>query len=403
MSSNTLKRLFHPLLTLTAAALLLTIPLLKRFSTHTPLLPGTRSYVIIAHLGLSPTLALLFTLILGLTTALLAHQLIARWTTSPRVRLLAIGLFLLSPFYPALFTSATPLALAPPLLLLALRFRSLRIIATLLLALLTPGFALLAFLSLFLLTKERLPALLVAAPLALFTTRFTFTNPFVGFGTVGGLSLFIIALALIELVRDWRPLRVLLYSALLILSFWSEPALLLLGLASIPLAARALHWLLTRRWQLAHAKTLALLLLACSFLFLLLVHEQMIIQQEPLSATVETLRAAPPGVLLAPEQYAPLITTFSDAQPLLTSDTCRHLPERCQDVTTLYQSKRLPQATHILDRYNITSLLITQEMRDNLWRHDEDGLLFLLKHSDAFQLLAKRDGRELWAYSHKTI
>jgi len=392
------------LFALLGTALLLGAPILQRWLSGSPLLPAAESYTLLAHLDLSPVLALGLSLLLGLLTSLLACELITGWTRSTRTRLFALFLFLLTPGFAATFTRLTPFALGLPLLLLLLKARRpfWKGLLALLFALVTPTLALLSLAALLLVTRRRvlLPGLLVALPLALLTGTFRFSEPFVSLGVVGGFSLLIVTLALIDAVRRWEQdeQQALLYFALLLLAFWNPAALLLASFASVPGAARTLSFLVRRRWRLIHARELTLLLLACSLLFLVVVHETSIAAQEPLKQTVATLEAAPSGVLLAPARYAPIVRAFSKAEPLVTD--CQQQARLCKDVARLYRAKRLPAAAALLQQYNITSLLVTTAMRDGgVWRHDEDGLLFLLKHSDAFRLLAKHDGRELWGYS----
>jgi|GEM_PF-3119378 len=409
-----LARLYQLPYTLLAAALLLLSPLLQRSFAGSPLIPAPESYAALAGKGVYSLLlnalaslgdmVVLVSVLIGLASAALAHILAARFTKNKETRMLLVILFLISPFFVATFTRLAPETLGIPLLLLCLLFkrRLARGLTALVLALVNPALALPALIALLFLKQDKrswLPGIVAAIPLALLVTRPSYTTPLLELGTVGGLSFIIVTLALIEAALRWRDASqrraIVLFVLALLVAPWHPSLFILAGLASIPLAAQLITRLDRRTWIVADARPLTLLLIGCSLLFLLLVHEGMVAAQEPSLNTVRTLVLARGGVMLAPPELAPIISHFSGAQPLLDKRSCTLKPSLCLDVTTLYDARRLADAQPIIQRYGITSLLITKEMREGgVWRYDEDGLLFLLAHSDSF--LKVSDAPELW-------
>ncbi len=397
------------------SSVLLVLPLLLRVLAGSPLIPGAESYawlqssdsygVLIGYLG---EWSILFSPVLGLLSVFLFHKLTPRFARRKQTRQLALLLFVINPVFLGVFTRLNPYTIAIPigLALLLTRRRVYHLPLELLLALVAPHLALLLLPALF--TKERrtmvLPLLLAAALTAIQGWPFhDFAPHLVEFGLPGGISILFLALALIELVRQWnrKQHRVLLtwFVLLILLTPWNESACVLAGLVSTPLAALIVARLYRRKWTIKEAKPLALLLLACAFLFLVITNISMTVQDQPSAELLLVLDALPdePRVVLAPAAMTPLLKHFTQGQAII--DSCRDTPRVCHDVEELYQTRKLEPAASLLERYNIRYLLITQEMREGgVWKHDEDGLLFLLKHSNSFELVASSSDEELWHY-----
>ena len=363
------------------SALLLFIPLITRYLKGNPLIPA----------GGFADPVILVSVALGVLSAYLFSRLAPKLTKSPRLQALLILLFIVNPVFLTLFTSVDPLVAAVPLafLLLLTQRRSTIVLGSLLLAFLHPLFAIL-FLAV---TWKRtfLPATLLAAALIVIRST-SFHYPaihFVEFGYIHGMSLLLVTLALIECVRRWPERKPLIpFLALLAFTPFTDAAIVLVGLASAPLAAVLIDALERRRWKIKEAKPLTLLLIGCGLLFLFLTHTAMLINAEPTKDTADLLRLLPEGsVVLTPAEFAPAIERFSRATPLIITE----------DTQPLFMMRKQAEADTIMLRYDITHLIITQDMRAQ-WNHDEDGLLFLLKHSEHFERLGGTSTMEVWRF-----
>ncbi len=418
-------RLHAPVILLLAALVLLA-PLLLRVMAHDPLHPVAASYGDLHAptaygLFLRPFAALghdvvLVSVLLGILSAVLFHLLMRRLARPEWTRTAATLLFIANPLFLALFTSLSPYTLAVPLLLAALLLRK-RPWAAALLVLPVAAFApVAAALLLILLLVLGQPwrelaggaALLVLA-LLLAPARHLFPLatglPVAEFGDLLGLPLLYVLLALLEGLLRWGERRhrglFLLFLVLLLAAPLDRAPLLLAGLAAVPLAACFLRRLVRRRWAIPEARAITLLLIGCSFLFLLLTHAAGVVSEAPSSGLVRELGKVPSGggTVLAPADLAPLIEAYTPRQPVLRAPTCVDTPTVCADVDALYRAWRLQDAAAILDRLGVDYLVITREMRDGLvWTNDDEGLLFLLAHSDKFALVASDGEHELWRY-----
>ena len=413
------------------AALLLLLPLLLRVFAGNPLSPGPGSYGFLKAGALSltgtPTLYTLFlaplgdgrilsSVLLGLLAAYLFHRLAQVLFPRQDEQAIALLLFLINPLFLSIFTGLSPYALAVPAALLCLvffytsRFLPVPLLVALV-ASLSPLFAALLLALLILRHQPRrvaVASLLLALPASLLAAQphlvLAGTKALIAeFGAPLGFSLIYVAFALFGGVVQWGQRRdrapFFLFAALLLLAPFLEAARIAAGLLAIPFAARFLSFLIRRRWRLRAAAGVTLLLTGCLLLFLLISHALVIASEEPTKRLVGTLAALPPdeGVLLGPPELAPIIEATT-THPAYVEPGCG--AAACGDVARLYTTQRLTEAEPLLRRHGIRYLLITKEMRQGLvWNRDEEGLLFLLKHSAKFSLLASDGEQEIWRYA----
>ncbi len=399
-----MRRVPAPLLAL-GAGLLFLLPLWLRVSDGHPFAP-----IGFTTSGSSPFFVLL-AVFLGILSILLLDQLLAATLRRADERLAILALFLCNPVTLSLFTSLSIYTVAVPLALLALlrrgAFRLLFLAATTLIA---PVFGLLLALihSQFnpegrwrLLAAGTLP-FLVTLPLGLVERLrlAPWATAFAEFGAPLGLSILFLFLSLLELLLRWNERRARGYAAafllLLALLPFSLSARVLLGLFSSLFAGLFAARLLRRRWALKDARAITLLLVGCNLLFLLVAQIVGIGGQEPRAALVTVLSSAEEGLILAPESLGAVVERLGYRAAI---HACVVERERCADAERLYRSWRLNEALPLLDHHQIRYLLLTDEMRQGLvWSRDEEGLLFLLKHSEKFRLIAEEEGYELWEY-----
>jgi len=59
----------------------------------------------------------------------------------------------------------------------------------------------------------------------------------------------------------------------------------------------------------------------------------------------------------------------------------------------LFQNRNLKNATFALNELNVTHILIDSKMREEIWKRDDDGILFLL---NSFDKIFTNDKVEIW-------
>jgi hypothetical protein len=417
-------------------AFLLFFPFWLRVFAGDPLILGTASYLQLntAPTTLQPYAALLrllsplgdtrilLSVFLGLLSLFLVNRLTGFLARRPAERGLVLLLFLINPLFLSIFTTFTPFTFVVPLALALLlcvregRFLFIPLLAGLI-TVFSPVAGLLLVLSLVLLLPSRREALLftlvVVCALAIILAlaspgafAYVLSLPIAEFGVPMGISFLYVSLAIFEGLLRWsehrsRGASAMLF-ALLALASYYPAALVGAGLAVAPFAALFVLRLLKRRWALREVRIFTLLLLLCSFLFLIITHLGVLRSQEPSRALVQTLAALPPdsGVVLSPAELGPMVESISGHPVLLSADTCAHSKELCADIDRLYRARRLADAQEPLDKHHIAYLLITREMRDGrVWNRDDEGLLFLLQNSGRFAKLASDARYELWRYT----
>jgi hypothetical protein len=388
-------------------------PLLLRFLKEHPLIPGPESYqsftgtygFLLSLLEPLGSWVIVISMCAGVLSAYLFHQLAKSMSRSPKTRQLLTLLFIINPVFLGVFTSLNPYTLAVPVAL-GLLLSKQKLLPAVLLALIAPDFAVLFLLARLIMAKHRAlwPGLLLAITLTLSEINMhAAATPLVEFAVPGGLSLLLIVLACIELLLRWGEAKthLFLFIGVIILALFSDAALVIAGFASTPWAGLLLHRLRIRKWTIKQAQPLALLLIACALLFLLISHTLLLAEQQPTSQVISLLNTLPEeSTLLAPQELAPVIQRFSTSQPVLTEKTCRLNAPACDDVEVLYHARRMDVVESIMVRQGISHLLITKQMREGgVWQHDEDGLLFLMKHSGRFDVVAATDDEELWRWT----
>jgi hypothetical protein len=326
----TMKRHLPLLLALTS--LLLSLPLLFRAIGGHPLIPGAASYEELlspgslfnpyGYLHLLGDWQILVSFLMGLCSAFLLYLIATREFRSKESRYLPF-LFVCNPLFIALFTSLSPMTLIVPLLLLLVWKRG-ALPYALLLAILSPVTALLA-LPPYLKKRRTLFPLFLALLLAVLDGNPFHhpTMPVVEFGAVG-VSLFFLSLALIEGVLRWNAAKQrALFSwwlFLLLLAPVLTEALILAGLGAANFAALFLKRLLRRKWLLEETRAISLLLILCSFLFLIVSQSMLVATAAPSAELVATLERAE-GDIIVPPSYELITRYFSLATPV-QCDAC---------------------------------------------------------------------------------
>lgn len=453
---------------LALAVVLLFLPIGIRALNHQPLIAGSESYYharmaelvqqraatdpLLAHravpftpyhvlLALAkfvfpwPFASLLLSLALGLSGVWFLF-LCARVYRVPHAFFVLLA-FVLSPFFVANFSQATPGALLLPLFLATLlaaalpgaRWTVITVVLVLAQAVSSPAAALfglvapycaarvfprfrkragiavacgaLAFLFFGLPRWFSLASNLPAGPKGILLIA-DFGNPF-------GFSIFALLLAALGFVLVWAHKRqhpILYGIALLTLALAAffpgaaaYAAVVVAGLAGI-----AFGTLARMRWRLGEIKTLTVFVLVCGLLFSTLAVTFDVARGMPSAEFVEAagwLREQPPGTVLSHPANGHWVTFFA-RKPILLDDAQEAVPDaeaRRADLALVFSTVEPEVARRVLTTYGVRYVLVTREMRQGLvWEHPEQGLLFLLENSETFKKRFHDDIVDIWVY-----
>ena len=255
------------------------------------------------------------------------------------------------------------------------------------------------FLFIFSIVNLFYPSPFVFAPLV---ERAYLVELFSDLGGAYGFSLFIVLLSIIGLAFTWRwkkeyiPLYTLIF-VLCLLVIWSQSALLFLYPIFSVLAAHAFMYFWKREWILPFVHILTIAVLCYGILFSMLSYGTTIVFGPPgadMIDGVQWLRSHPfyyDDVVLSHQKNGffidygskAFVTPFSDAQTLNVS-------------TTLFQSKDFKKTQGLLHEYAISLILVDPIMKREVWKTDDEGLLYLFRTSGAFFKVYDSDGIEMW-------
>jgi len=384
----------------------------------------------------------LFTpLLLGVVSALLFFQLLVLIRVRPEQAALSLIILSVTPAFIILFTglylSSFVIFLSLLVLLLSLHnklhnkpvHQLLSILLLIILALTSlTGFliTLIIMFFLFLILKRNLKALplflIIPTLLILFLSLLSdFTPRLLGFQSFAfknilsllradlGFDLFLVVLFLTGFIIVWanekeKKLFNLLVLASFILSFFNIIARAFASFIITVYCVVAIIHFYKRKWVLKIIKTGTLLLVLCSLLFSVMNQANLIVNAQPdqnMLITLIFLKDLGDGRVLTTEKNGFLVDFYSEKKVLLDSNSflLRDYSELKNASNTLFRSARLKQAETILREHNIRYILITPEMKEELWGNKEQGLWFLVRHSESFVKRYEQEGIELWEYN----
>jgi hypothetical protein len=180
------------------------------------------------------------------------------------------------------------------------------------------------------------------------------------------------------------------------LSFFFPSLLIYVNLFISLLAGVAITNLARRRWALRFLRNLSLLVIFCGLLFSAVAQAKAIATMVPSSELITELRqlAILQGIVLSHPKNGFWI---SYAGFPIVIDQKNQDAERLQDVFSLFATTDLHHAKELLQKYNVSYVLVTPEMTSGaVWRNEEQGLAFLLTNNETFKRLETGSAFGLW-------
>lgn len=224
-----------------------------------------------------------------------------------------------------------------------------------------------------------------------------------------GFDIFLIFLFLTGFILIWisdkeRKLLYLPVLLLIIMSFFNLVARIYASLIIPVYCVIAITYLYKRKWDLQIVRTGTLLLVMCSLLFSLVNQANFLMNAKPdkqLFDALTSLRAMSKGKVLSLEENGFLIEYYSAKPAMLDSNSflSKNYEALTEDSAWLFGSVRLIDAEPLLKQHELHYILITPDMKGELWEDREQGLWFLVKHSESFIKKYDQQGIEIWEYA----
>ncbi len=241
--------------------------------------------------------------------------------------------------------------------------------------------------------------------------NFTFQNFIAEFGGVFGLSIFSIILALSGFAAMWKKkfhyltIYIALFLFILLSIYLVWPIIHLNFLISI-LAAIGLTNLRSIKWESRLIKNFTMIILLSGLIVTFLIHINYISSLPPNQDIIDSLEALnaesnPEDVVLSHYSNGLWIESIA-SRPVLMDSSFVYAPgvnEKYADTQKIFSSRSIDEVAPLLEKYRIRFILITNDMKSGeVWKNEEDGLLFLLKYNTRFKKLFSNQDTELWWY-----
>ena len=190
----------------------------------------------------------------------------------------------------------------------------------------------------------------------------------------------------------------------IIFSFFNNTARVFTSFIITTYCVVAITYLYKRRWQLKIIRIGTLLLVLCSLVFSITNQVNLLVNSQPdkeMQNALIFLKDLGKGRVLTSENYGFLVEYYSEKEVLLDSNSfvLPNYLDLKNDTNILFRTARLKEAEPLIKEYGVHYILITPSMKEELWEEREQGLWFLMKHSESFIKKYEQRGIEIWEYT----
>jgi hypothetical protein len=224
-------------------------------------------------------------------------------------------------------------------------------------------------------------------------------------GSPFGLGVFIVLLALVGAVGSWEkkyssPFFFISIVSFLIISFFLAESLIFLSLFISVLAAFGLIKIFELRWENYQYKSFITMIIFLGLIFSSISQVTHLINSEPSKETIEAmnyLSTLEPNVVLSDAENGVWIN-YAGHKSVIDEDYffAPNAEERYNDLQKLYASRDLANTTEILEKYDVGYIWIDEEMKEENWDYDTEGLLFVLQYTNDYYTMYNKDGIQIW-------
>lgn len=226
-------------------------------------------------------------------------------------------------------------------------------------------------------------------------------------GGMFGFSIFTLLLSALGLVAVWESKKKYYYTylimiAVVIASFFYNPAVAYSNFAVSILAGTALSKLITRKWELKVIRNLSIMLLFCGLLFSAVSYSVRISELQPNSEIVEALdwineNSQSDEIVFSHYTKGFWIGFWAERTAL--ADSFDYPSQRIEDSRSIFSSWDIESTKGLIEKYNVSILLITADMAEGLvWDKREQGLEYLLRNNKTFKKVHNNSYAGVWRY-----
>jgi hypothetical protein len=244
--------------------------------------------------------------------------------------------------------------------------------------------------------------------------HFLFTNYVSDFGALYGFGVFSFLLGLIGLILSWKDKKeqaVFYYSllALLISSLYDLSFIIFIELMLTYYGGLAATKIWYSKWESPILKNYVLLLILCGIIFSSGSYINRLSKSGPEYREIISLEWMKNNIdnrkkIFSYYQYGFMLNAITGGQPYTDKRYYQYSNDKTKIVASddIFKSRDLKKISNFLEKNNIGYVWINEKMKDMLvWNNEEEGLLFVMKNSAAFEKIYDYLGVEIWEYHIK--
>ncbi len=251
-----------------------------------------------------------------------------------------------------------------------------------------------------------LPNLIYIPSLFKYGFEFNFNkNIIFDFGITFGIGIFLLILSIFGLAELWKrkyefSMEYFLFISLILISFYFNSVLFYLNFMVSILAAIGFYRLMKRRWESNFIEMMILLIFLCGALFSGLSYISQYKNELPNQDIVDGLLfLKSSGTVFSYSDRGNWISEISKNKNII--DSSIYSKERIEEMNSLLYATNFDESTWLLEKYGVRYMFIDKELKEKLWRNDEEGLLFMLKYDKRFRKVYNKNDVEIWEYIKK--
>ena len=232
-------------------------------------------------------------------------------------------------------------------------------------------------------------------------------NLFSDFGGPWGISIFTAIFAFAGLIVTKKREYFYPLIILLIISFFIDfKTLIYSNIAICGFAGIGLKRIIDKGWKLKNLKHTMNFLLICGLLFSTISHIGIITSLGPSTEMVEAAKwleknSERDSVIFTSVSNSYFIEQISQRKVMMDplSAYSQNFDQLLNDSSTIYYSRNLKETEKRLNKYNVSYILVDQEMIEGeIWTRPKEGLLFLFTNQQKFPIAYKKGGIKIIYY-----
>lgn len=230
------------------------------------------------------------------------------------------------------------------------------------------------------------------------------------FGSLTGLSIFGILLALAGLAIIWKKdyhysFFYLIAIMSFALSFYIDIFRFYINFAIAVSSGLCFVYISKMKWQFKLIRNLTVLILVCGLLFSSVSFVARLSAYQPSKEMVKSLKwldsyDSSAGIVLSHYRNGFLIEYFGKKAVLDRNFYFTpNLLLTYNETETIFYSRNLERTTKLLNKYDVSYIWITPEMKNGeVWEKGNEGLLFLFRNKEFFDKIYDEGSVEIWRY-----